>query len=80
MISPYAKGGKCYREYLLCAAVYAASRAKCKCGGHVRLDQRKDGAEWQAHCSQCGAKAKKRKTRTGALTAWVLRVTPKNAD
>lgn len=57
----------------------AAAQTKCKCGAHAMMHQRADQTEWQVTCSLCKVAARKRKTRVGALSAWVRRVTP-NAE
>ncbi len=75
MKAPYEKGGSHYWVKRLCMATAAAACVKCKCGGHAMMHQRADQTEWQVTCSQCNVAARKRKTRIGALSAWVRRVT-----
>jgi hypothetical protein len=77
--APYEKGGSRYWLKRLAMTTAQACQAKCpNCGddGEVLMHQRADGTVWQVKCRKCGCAAPKRKTRVGALSAWVRRVTP----
>lgn len=62
-----------YRLRMLTAQVVMKKCPRCGSSGEIVMNQSADGAIWQLKCGKCECAAPKRKTRLGALSAWVRR-------